>query len=333
MIEFRLSLAALGNTRFGYSPLGEVASSLRALGTARGGPLLRPWLRDIGDSLRSVDLTLLRAAVPPGYVAPDFMFAWTTDPRTTLEDQLDELTRLPTESLQRDLDVVWAGRRRPPLVDSLHTDAGRQRLADELWKYWDLAIRPYWPRIRSTVDEDVAYRANKLLTGGLYDLLDDLHPEMSLTGEVLRIDKPHHPDAQFALPTLTLIPSVFVWPQLIVAHSSPGCFDLQYAARGVGRVWEGLANDSEADDALAALVGRTRAMILSKLTLAQSTTQLAIQLGQSPGSVSTHLSVLRRSGLVTSQRSGRSVLYRRTPLATSIVTAGESSGDMRGQLA
>jgi DNA-binding transcriptional ArsR family regulator len=49
------------------------------------------------------------------------------------------------------------------------------------------------------------------------------------------------------------------------------------------------------------------------------------RIGQSPPSISQHLSVLRRSGLVTSWRSGRSVLYRRTTLASSIVEASGSS--------
>jgi len=52
-----------------------------------------------------------------------------------------------------------------------------------------------------------------------------------------------------------------------------------------------------------------------------STTQIAHELGQSPGSVNQHLSVLRGSGLVVSRRSGRSVLYRQTPLAQSMIAA------------
>jgi DNA-binding transcriptional ArsR family regulator len=52
-----------------------------------------------------------------------------------------------------------------------------------------------------------------------------------------------------------------------------------------------------------------------------STTELALELGQSPPAVSAHLSILRRCGLVTSWRSGRRVLYQQTPLAGSIVTA------------
>ncbi len=61
-----------------------------------------------------------------------------------------------------------------------------------------------------------------------------------------------------------------------------------------------------------------------------STTQFARELGQSPASVNEHLSVLRDSGLVTSRRSGRSVLYRQTPLAEYVVNAQDRGpGDER----
>jgi hypothetical protein len=44
VIDFRLSVEALGNTRFGYSPLAEVAASLRLLATPSPGFVMQPWL-------------------------------------------------------------------------------------------------------------------------------------------------------------------------------------------------------------------------------------------------------------------------------------------------
>jgi DNA-binding transcriptional ArsR family regulator len=169
------------------------------------------------------------------------------------------------------------------------------------------------------LEDDVSYRATRSLSGGLFELLADIHPEVSLSGSVLMIDKPHHASATYSGTELTLTPSVFVWPQLVVSHSRPNAFELTYAARGVGRVWEGLHREKSEDSPLAALLGRTRSAILTRLTIPMSTTQLARELGQSPGSVSQHLSILRDSGMLVSWRSGRSVLYRRTPLAESII--------------
>jgi DNA-binding transcriptional ArsR family regulator len=53
--------------------------------------------------------------------------------------------------------------------------------------------------------------------------------------------------------------------------------------------------------------------------------QLARELQQSPASVNEHLAVLRNAGLLTSRRSGRSVLYRQTPLAEYIVNAQQDT--------
>ncbi|MGH3461416.1 MAG: ArsR/SmtB family transcription factor [Kribbellaceae bacterium] len=95
-------------------------------------------------------------------------------------------------------------------------------------------------------------------------------------------------------------------------------------------MWEGLSSVESAEraesegDALGALVGRARAAILARLDVPMTTTALARELGQSAGTVSTHLSILRACGLLTSWRAGRSVLYRRTPLAASVLAASGS---------
>ena len=88
------------------------------------------------------------------------------------------------------------------------------------------------------------------LRGGLFDLLADLHHEVSVDGAVLRIDKPHHEDVTYQGARLTLVPAVFIWPHLLLAHSTPGAFQLTYPARGVGRLWEGIAGERTPRDDL-----------------------------------------------------------------------------------
>ena len=65
---------------------------------------------------------------------------------------------------------------------------------------------------------------------------------------------------------------------------------------------------AEHADPLIALVGRTRASLLTTLGLPRTTTQLASQLALSPPAVSQHLKVLKEAGLVTGRRRGRMVL-------------------------
>ena len=66
MIEFHLSVDALGKTRFAYSPLAEVASSVRLLGEGRHVYVMMPWLRDVRGPLQRLDFDLLQALAPPG---------------------------------------------------------------------------------------------------------------------------------------------------------------------------------------------------------------------------------------------------------------------------
>jgi len=106
-------------------------------------------------------------------------------------------------------------------------------------------------------------------------------------------------------------------------HGAPS---LTYGARGVGTLWETDVREASDEEALGALLGRSRAAVLTAVGLPRSTTELAVELAQSPPAVSGHLSVLRRCGVVTSWRSGRRVLYQRTPLATSILTAASQAG-------
>ena len=143
-----------------------------------------------------------------------------------------------------------------------------------------MAIRPYWVRIAGVLEEDVTYRASRSVSGGLFELLADLHPEVKLEDGLLRINKPHHAPATYLGEELTRLPSVFVWPALIIGHSRPGKFELTYAARGVARVWEGLSQEPMPEDPFGAMGGRTRAAVLLRLAVPMSTTQLARDLAR-----------------------------------------------------
>lgn len=336
MIEFRLTVDALGSTRFAYSPLAEVASSVRLLGQGAQTAVMAPWLRDMRHRLGRINLPLLQAIAPPGNWAPDFLFAWSHNPQVTIEQQLDALSRTPADTLRADLEACWQDHSRPRALQQLlaaDPDQLAGEIASVIWSYWQVAIAAHWSRIRAVLDDDVAYRGALAFTDGIFAMFADLHSEVTLVDRTLKIDKPHHRNAIYDGSQITLLPSVFVWPNLIIGHERPNAFSLTYAARGVGRVWQGMQADDQLASSLESLIGRSRAAILRHLEIPMTTTQLARQLRQSPGTVSEHLGVLRENGLLSSWRSGRSVLYRRTALASSVLAAADARTSQRAHRA
>jgi biotin operon repressor len=337
VISLGLSVEVLGNARFGFSPLAELVGSAitlcRSATAGREHPHAR-WTAWASERVSTADLPLLLAAMPEGRWLADFLAPQVDGPEVDVDDQLDALAAVAPDDAWSELTQVW-GERGVPTLARAEVEAGTfgRHLADELARYWALALAPHWPRVRAALEADVAFRAGQTLRGGLFDLLGDIHHQVSVEGDVLRIDKPHHVDETYTRSRLTLVPSAFLWPMLVVAYTSPGCFQLTYPARGVGRLWEGVQDDLRepgARDELAHLLGRTRAAVLTSLGSPRSTTHLARELGQSPATVSQHLAVLRDCGMVRSWRSGRSVLYVQTALATSLVGASRGAGDRTG---
>ena len=91
-----------------------------------------------------------------------------------------------------------------------------------------------------------------------------------------------------------------------------------YAPRGVATLWEPA---ERAPDALADLLGRRRALLLTTLAHPATTQELALRHTASPAAVSEHLAVLRRAGLIAGRREGRAVRYARTAAGDALVAA------------
>ena len=316
-----MNAAGLRRMRLAYSPLVEVAESLCVINQRQVPGLYRVWFDQIRGRLRHVDMPLLRAAVRPGPDVARFMFAGAAGPGTSIERQLRLVAACPAEGLRQDLAAAWpAGL--PPAARRLLA-GGPGRLAEELWTYWQIAIGPYWAHIRAVLDADVAYRAARLAEAGIEGLLAGLNPRLTLRGHAIEVGA-EGPVTEHDLSGtgLLLVPCAFAWPYLDVGVANHGPPHLIYGARGVGNLWQqGAQAAPQGPAVLGELLGRSRAAILISVAVPMSTTALARTLGQKPPAVSAHLSVLRRSALITSRRSGRQVLYQQTPLAASIISA------------
>ena len=320
MIRLRLAAGDFAQMRFGFSPVTELIDSLYMLHSGHADPLYRNWAERARKRIRDLDTDLLQAVVPHLGVMPDLPLG-KSGTATTIGQQLELLTNWPTDLLRTELEAAWRGNDLPSAARQVIEagPAGTRRLADVLWSYWQVALEPYWQRMRAVLEAEIAYRARQLTRGGLAALMGDLHPQLQLDQDCIYIDKPRDGDYDLAGTGLLLMPCVFATPNVIFGPGSPGPPSLVYRPRGVAIVWETADASLPAGDPLSALIGRSRAAILRSAALPKSTTEFARELGQAGATVSTHLSTLRRCGLVTSWRSGRSVLHQRTPLAASLL--------------
>lgn len=323
MIELVLDHADLARVRFAHSPIREVVTSLLVLQDPRRQPMYGQWLSTIRPQLAGLRLELLVALAPTGRYLPSFLLPAPTGPWPVLADELDTVTATHPAVVREELDLVRDGRPLPGVLQALYQDpaAHLPLVAKALDRYWQLAVEPFWQRMRALCAADLTHRMERFADGGLTCVLEHLHSDVSFAGDVLQIDKPHHCSHRFDLTGtgIVLVPCAFIWPTVLVECCGVDQPTVTYPPRGVAELWEDTR--AQVTDPLSALIGRTRAALLATLGLPRTTTQLAAQLGLSPPAVSQHLKVLKDTALVTARRRGRMVLYQRTPTATTLLEA------------
>ncbi|WP_031166958.1 ArsR/SmtB family transcription factor [Streptosporangium roseum] len=316
--ELAFSTGDLAHTRFAVSPMWEVVTSFRLLVSSPVPAPHRSWAEQVLPRLRAAGLDRGRLArlIPAGGYLADFLTPTPATPFPTLESELAAIRETPAEQVREDLRHLAADSPEPWELpqDDL------SRVTAEIETYWELALGPYWARVRAVLEADVFHRARQVAEYGAAHLLNDLHTSVSWDDDTLRLVRRQCTiTREGAGAGLILVPSVFAWPSVLTRIVVPDTPQLAYPARGFGTVWERRA--SADNDAIAAVIGRSRALLLAELETPASTTQLARRAGLSAAGVSQHLTALRDAGLVTAHRAGRSVLYARTTVADSLLTA------------
>jgi DNA-binding transcriptional ArsR family regulator len=183
-------------------------------------------------------------------------------------------------------------------------------LGDAVVSFYRMGISPHWKGIRAVGDADRAYRGRILLDGGVERLLSTLHPNLLWRSGVLNapLCTTFDGDVHLGGHGLVLVPSVF-------AGSRPVLIDITRRPLVVAYpVTTSAGAPTAAAKPLEALLGRTRAAVLSVVASADASTtnEIARRLGISPASASTHAAVLRGAGLITTRRSGNQVLHTAT---------------------
>lgn len=302
MSEWLLGTDVLAGTRFSVSHL---AVALRALSTLhlRRDPRLRSALAD-----RPVEQALVAGAFSPTWTADCFSLA--VPPGATLAEELEGVRAQDDETVRRDISYVTGGAPPAALADA-------RRLGDAVARLlalgWELGVADEWPRLRRLLEADIVSRTTSLSRGGWAAAVTGMRPGTRYLGDGRLLVSAHDlPPKDLEGASLSFHPVQDGRGQVLWDLPARR-FAITYPATGTG-----IVDPPPGPDPLGRLLGRGRAAVLAALEGPTSTTQLVARTSLPLGSVGNHLAVLRAAGLVTRRRSGREVLYWRTPLGNDL---------------
>ena len=316
----------LVTVRFAWSPIWETLNAVRTFIDPRARPYHESWRTVVAQGASGLDLSILFAVNPLRGSVPDFLTPPPRVPAPAFSDQLAEVLATPPEQVAIELErcrSTLTKREQRLALDKLLADpaAARDLLANRVQAAWDCLLSRFWPRIRSLVEADIAYRSQQLTSRGLGPMLEGIDPRISWADGTVVIADGFDVDVELGGRGLVLMPSAFIWPSVAAIIDEPWQPTVAYPARGIADLWQ---QAKPPPDALARLLGRTRALLLTTLDQPSSATTLAALLKLSLSGVSGHLIALRDAGLVAGTRHGHEIRYGRTPLGNGLVWASES---------
>ncbi|RBJ01058.1 transcriptional regulator [Micromonospora provocatoris] len=307
----------VARSRFTVSPMAETVGALKALSHPKV-PWEQAWRRPHVDAFRAM---LAARPVVRALVEASFGLRWVADFLTiapasadpTFAEELAAVERLPDERIRADLRATRPG----PLAAELLADGLTGQVVELLDWIWTHTVAPEWPERERRLRADIVARTAALSTRGLAGAIADINRNVRWLGDGrLQVnDYPEPPLSLHAAEQLVFLPAHCRrgW----VVWDAPARFGMVYPARGIL-----VDPTSPAPGGLARLIGANRAGILARLDAPLSTSQLVVVTGLSLGTVSDHLRVLLDAGAVAKRRSGREVLYWRTPLGAALVDGG-----------
>ncbi|MEV4558713.1 helix-turn-helix domain-containing protein [Kitasatospora sp. NPDC049285] len=328
MLRIDLDLRALANTRFAISPLHTTADSLWLIHrTARPSP--RGWGPLVRQSIRERGLTVLHSLYTGAWrYIPDFLQPVPHSHDEVVERELHEVATADPSRIAAELSLMLTGSTRlklaggtpqRPLLNAIERgeQAFAERVAAELHQLWETAVAPRWPALRSRLENDIAHRAHTISRYGLGSALGSLDPRIAWNGDHLLVTVDFCSEIR-VVESLVLMPAVFgSWVHALL-DPFPDRTDrrapiLDYPALpllGVGGPPASPAGE---------LIGDTRARLLADLVAPRTTAELAERHRLAASTVSYHLGVLLRSGLLVRTRQEHRVLYRQSPRAREVV--------------
>jgi hypothetical protein len=329
MGTWRIPADVLATGRFTISPIAEVVGALAALERPRspearafGAAHRTAWQYWLAERPAAADLVAAcfreaRAGVS-GWLA-DFLSIPPSVPDPTFEHGLSQLRALPDDELRRDLRETTQAELAPRLLEPGLSDV----VVDTVRWLWTHTLETDWARRERILRADIVARTAQLARLGWGAVLRDLGRDREWVGDgQLRINRYDYPTRTLSRDArLLFVPTHNDGSWVGWADDDRGeRYAVYYPL--AGRLAQ---TDARNDQGLAALVGGNRARLLVLLDVPRSTSQLAALSGLALGSVGSHLKVLLEAGVLLRRRSGREVLYWRTPLGDAMVASGTPS--------
>ncbi len=324
------------------SPLAELGAALHALAEPAHHARLHAWTTTVSAALKPELADRLHEA--------DFMWRSTRSdillparPRETLTQELDDLDRMEDEKYvgsaleiscasryaegapsplvdegmrRRALDLATArGPRQAAFVERMLADPpGTRAWIRRLLEDCDEAFfGDTWQRVRVQLAADARHKTELMRRKGLAEALADASTAMVLeedaAGSRIVVDKLGHARTSAEGTGVTFLPTAFGWPHLLALHAPGWQPVIQYPVPtrdlGGGVPVGTVALRLEA-------VAHPMRMRLSRSLArgAYTTSELAETYGISAPEVSRHLAVMKKAGLISTQRRGRYVLHQ-----------------------
>lgn len=303
-------------------PLWEMVLSLHVLQGEERRRSYPEWRRTLpaGDQraeLSRMVRTTLAPVAPPGPYFPDFMTP--IESLAGFEAGVDAVVSTPRRRARQELAMISPQPGSGAWLAAL-ADGGAEAwsvLGDAMRSYFDQALAPYWPTIRSRIRAEFMLRSRLRADDGMAGLLASLRPMLRWEPPVLEVTGPSARDVYLNGRGLTLVPSYFNWHNPLTMYNPELPPIVIYPASRLGGLLVSPVGAS--DESLGDLLGSTRAAALRTIAAGCTTTELAAQIGVSPSTASEHATVLRRAGLITTQRNGIAVWHALTPLGTALL--------------
>jgi len=341
-MTLRIDIAGLPpeQVSFAASPLAELTSMLHVLAAPEHHPQLTAWAAGVRTGLRpELAERLQEAEFLWRSSRADFLLP--AQPRETWAEELDDVDRIADEAYVTSALVTTCGSNRvrfggsSPLTDADARDraldqaqargelqeafaerlladpqAVRARVRETLEQCASAFFGSAWARAAGRIAADLRVKTDLRDRQGIGAALAAASGAIALApgGNSIVVDKLQDNATSARGVGVTFIPTVFGSPHLVAVHSRGWRPVVQYPAGGTGDP-EPVSLEA-VERRLDALAHPVRLRLVRTLTRSSHTTsELAFAWDLTAPEVSRHLAVLRRAGLLTTERRGRYVHY------------------------